>query len=323
MNTLAKYKLLFYVGALLLLLPTCKKNKLESPGSNSDIVIDASVPTLTYSNIQEIVLDGSRTHDLNKEKILHFNWACTVYPTGMPPRIVDSLMAATIATTLSVGKYVFVLTVKDNLGNSNQENYGMEVLKDTLLPVLPKAFAGSDQSVVLPKTFAVLNGYSSYDLNALGRYLGFYWTLLSQPPGSQPIELTKQTFYVASVGELKEGSYKFQLRVTNEFGLYADDTIGVTVLPDPLAGTTKVYENLEWEMLGDWDSEIGIMIDGPAIFTYRNMTNMELRLWDETRQGWGDPHVYWETSGDILRINSGSTNQQLIGKTTKAQVRFF
>jgi hypothetical protein len=72
----------------------------------------------------------------------------------------------------------------------------------------------------------------------------------------------------------------------------------IKVLPDPLKGTTRVFENVAWERIKDgWDDYIAIIMYQPDLFTNRYEGNMELRVWDADKKEWSDPKKYeWYTS---------------------------
>lgn len=65
------------------------------------------------------------------------------------------------ATNLKVGKYMFQLTVFDNLNNNASALTNITVKQEQNAP--PVANAGGDQTVTLPISVVVLNGSRSSD----------------------------------------------------------------------------------------------------------------------------------------------------------------
>jgi len=92
------------------------------------------------------------------------------------------------------------------------------------LKTAPVAVAGKDQSIVLPKDSAYLDGSGSYDHN--GSITNFTWTKLSGPANIITTATSSKTTWIK---KLTEGSYVFELTVTNNFKLSAKDTITIYV----------------------------------------------------------------------------------------------
>ncbi|MBP7990934.1 MAG: hypothetical protein KAY88_04600 [Sediminibacterium sp.] len=108
----------------------------------------------------------------------------------------------------------------------------------------PVAVAGKDQSIVLPKDSAYLDGSGSYDHN--GSITTFTWTKLSGPANSITTSASSKTTWIK---KLTEGSYVFELTVTNNFKLTAKDTLTVYVdktkiarPPDAQAGPDQTIQ---------------------------------------------------------------------------------
>lgn len=92
----------------------------------------------------------------------------------------------------------------------------------------PVANAGPDQTIVLPDNKASLDGTASADQDGV---ITFYqWTKLSGP-GSP--SFTTATSSRTDVIDLQEGTYEFELSVTDDKGSIARDSALVIVLPAP------------------------------------------------------------------------------------------
>jgi hypothetical protein len=108
----------------------------------------------------------------------------------------------------------------------------------------PVADAGKDQSIVLPKDSAFVDGSKSYDNN--GSITNFSWVKLSGPVTCNILAAGAKTTWIK---KLTEGKYVFELTVTNNFKLTAKDTITVYVdktkiarPPDAQAGPDQTIQ---------------------------------------------------------------------------------
>ncbi|MDI3320962.1 TolB family protein [Pinibacter soli] len=87
----------------------------------------------------------------------------------------------------------------------------------------PVAIAGSDQVITLPTDSLILDGSASNDPD--GTISKWLWTKISGPSAGIANPETAKT----AVKNVVAGVYKFELKVTDEQGLSATDTITVTV----------------------------------------------------------------------------------------------
>ena len=108
----------------------------------------------------------------------------------------------------------------------------------------PIAVAGKDQAIVLPKDSAYLDGSGSYDNN--GSITNYTWTKLSGPLNCITTNASSKTTWIK---KLTEGSYVFELTVTNNLKLSARDTITIYVdktkiarPPDAQAGQDQIIQ---------------------------------------------------------------------------------
>jgi hypothetical protein len=91
----------------------------------------------------------------------------------------------------------------------------------------PVANAGSDVTITLPTSSAVLNG-SGTDID--GSVSSYKWSYVSGPASYTLGTPNASTTIISS---LIEGSYKFKLTVTDNSGATASDDVTVTVNPAP------------------------------------------------------------------------------------------
>ncbi len=160
--------------------------------------------------------------------VASYAWAKISGPTG--GAISTPATANTIITGLIQGIYSYSLTVTDNLGAKDADTVLV-----TVNPAAPPANqppiakAGSDQTITLPVNSGVLNGTASSDPD--GSITAFLWTKISGP-SQFTIGNTNSASTVAN--NLTAGSYSFQLKVTDNVGATALDTVKITVIAAPV-----------------------------------------------------------------------------------------
>ncbi len=288
----------------------------------TEIRIEAQVPKQVYSNKKELALDASSTLLINGQREFSILWSCPVYPTGHPPRIAKTGEAYTIVDNLTLGKYRFHLRVQDNKGHEAFADYDLEVLKDTLSGA-PKLGPLADQFVNLPQTMAYVSAADVYDVNPVGRDLRFSWSLVQQPAGSGPLTLGDKTSPMFLVRGLALGTYEFAIQITNEYGLSVSGTRKLHVLKDSLAGTSRIYDNLQWEIIDDfWDPYARIIIHEPRLFKYRSREMIEVHFWDEALQNWSPPASNYNVNDYELFLFIVPPFSSQISQKTKVQVKF-
>ena len=91
----------------------------------------------------------------------------------------------------------------------------------------PIANAGADQTIILPKDSIVLDGSLSSDQN--GTIISYYWTRISGPAS---FNIANPNTVQTRVTNLVQGTYQFELKVTDAGSLFSKDTIHVTVNPE-------------------------------------------------------------------------------------------
>ena len=106
---------------------------------------------------------------------------------------------------------------------SCKKEYSCEGCADKNKP--PIAVAGSDQVITLPTDSVLLDGSLSNDPD--GRISEWYWRKISGPDSSA---ITYPSDSVTAVKSLREGTYLFELKVTDAYGLFSKDTMQVLLL---------------------------------------------------------------------------------------------
>lgn len=123
---------------------------------------------------------------------------------------------------LTVGTYVFKLTVTDNLGNIGTDSVMVTVNPLPNLP--PVADAGPDTTLVLPQNSTILDGSHSYDPD--GQVVFYSWSQLAGPSQYTAGNLDSSVLVLSN---LSSGSYVFQLTVTDNNGATSTDQVQVNV----------------------------------------------------------------------------------------------
>jgi len=151
----------------------------------------------------------------------------------------------------------------------------------------PIAIAGPDQLITLPTDSVLLDGSSSSDPD--GMISGWLWTKISGPPLFNIIKPSDST---TKVRALVTGAYQFELKITDNGGLSAKDTMRVTV-NDPAnrppvanAGVdqTIIYNTITLNGSGSTDPDNNISnyawtkISGPSSFSIVNATVVQTQV---------------------------------------------
>jgi len=155
-------------------------------------------------------------------------WTKVSGPTG--GAIATPTTASTNLSGLTAGTFTYRLSVTDNLGSTVTDDVQVTVNAATA-PVNqpPLAKAGSDLSITLPTSSAILNGSSSSDPD--GSISAYLWTKLSGP---SQFTIGNNTAASTVANNLTAGVYSFQLKVTDNLGATALDTVNITVNAAPV-----------------------------------------------------------------------------------------
>jgi uncharacterized membrane protein YgcG len=171
-------------------------------------------------------LDGSASIDPDGS-IISYAWAFSSGPAMLNPSELFAAFGMTnpTFTGLVAGTYVIKLTVTDNLGGTAEDT--VEITVNPSIPnVAPDANAGADQSITLPTDTAVLDGNASTDSD--GTISSYVWNFVSGPTSIDPTDTVS-----SMVGPLSEGTYQFELIVTDNNGATDNDQVQITVNPAP------------------------------------------------------------------------------------------
>lgn len=191
----------------------------------ADAVIPANViPVATAGNDQSIqlplnkvTLAGAGTDA--DGTIESYHWRKISGPAKA--NIKNANAAATQVIGLTKGTYRFELMVTDNIGATKTDTVQVTVLDKANRR--PLANAGADQTIQLPENSIILNGKGADEDGSIESYK---WTKISGP--SLP-DFTGAASAQVKLRNLKAGIYLFELKVADNDGASAADTIQLTV----------------------------------------------------------------------------------------------
>ena len=197
------------------------QSPVANAGSNTTITLPVSTVNLNGSGTDP---DGS---------ISSYAWTKTSGPSS--GSISNAGAAATTATGLVQGSYVFTLKVTDNAGATASSSVTVTVNAAAVVAnQYPSANAGANKTITLPSTLT-LDASASYDPD--GSIVKYRWTETSGPVG--PLMTTRDS-KTTDVTGLVAGTYIFILQVTDNGGLEASAAVTITV---NAASTTTVQQN--------------------------------------------------------------------------------
>ncbi|KAM8826800.1 dyslexia-associated protein KIAA0319 isoform 3-T4 [Synchiropus picturatus] len=185
--------------------------------------------------VDSLLLDGSSSTD--DHGIVRYHWDFVSGPPGL--KMDGSDQAVATATGLRVGRYTFRLTVSDQEGATDSGVLTVRIQQAKTLP--PVAHASGSHTLTLPNNSLVLRGSVT---DGDQTQLTFLWVRDGQSPAAGDVLYESDSSSALYLANLVEGTYLFQLRVTDAQGRSSSSTATVEVQPEPGAG-----EQVELEML--------------------------------------------------------------------------
>lgn len=168
-----------------------------------------------------ISLDGSASSDPDG-KISDWLWKKVSGPVSF--NIVSAKVSRTIVNKLVAGIYQFELIVTDDEGLNAKDTVQITVNDPTQPNRAPIADAGRDTIIILPANTANLDGSGSTDPD--NDIISYNWVKISGPSS---FSLLHPDAIRSTVSNLVEGSYLFELKVTDSHGLFDMDTVAVII----------------------------------------------------------------------------------------------
>jgi hypothetical protein len=204
------------------LLNSCSKdNSIFNNNKNKPPLANAGYDQVTVLPKDSVALNGEGSSDPDG-KISAYQWTKISGPSSF--NIVSPTVANTMVRSLEVGIYQFQLAVRDNIGATDVDTVQIRVINGNGSNQQPVAIAGADLEMVLPLNSCGLSGAASYDPD--GTITAYQWTKIYGP---LTYNMSGANTAVASVTNLVEGYYRFELVVTDNGGLVGKDTVMVSV----------------------------------------------------------------------------------------------
>src|ERR1019366_4376852 len=169
-------------------------------------VANAGVNQLITLPVDSVALSGSGSD--SDGTVVSYLWTKISGPSS--GTITNDTLATTAVAGLVQGVYLFQLQITDNNGAT-----GTDVIQGTVnaaADIPPVANAGPNQTITLPADSVTLSGSGS---DADGTVVSYLWTKISGPSSGT---ITSPGSATTSVSGLVQGSYQFQLQVTDNLG---------------------------------------------------------------------------------------------------------
>jgi hypothetical protein len=180
----------------------------------------------------------------------------------------------------------------------------------------PVANAGNDQTIALPVNQVTLNGSKSTDPD--NNISGYEWTSISGP---SKVKITNVNSFETTASNFVEGTYQFELKVTDALGLFSTDTIVITVNGTNVAGPrwTRLHSLPEYEFfLGSNHINFLIGIHDKVFAVSKNGTFWYYNSQSDTWSKRGDVPSYMASSNYSV-VFSVNNSAYLIGNGTCRQ----
>lgn len=210
---------------------------IVNPAANSAPVVNAGIDQSITLPVNMLSLQGTATD--SDGTISSVRWTQVAGPANVTFSAMTSL-TTNVNGLLVAGTYRIQLSAQDNSGGVSVD----ELIITVMLPpnVPPIANAGADKSITLPTNSVVMNGSGT---DSDGAIVAHSWR---QTMGPSTATLTGNNTPDLTASNLVQGTYTFELRVTDNSSATAVDLVNVVVNPalvvNPNATFTWVYNNV-------------------------------------------------------------------------------
>ncbi|XP_066494516.1 dyslexia-associated protein KIAA0319-like protein homolog [Tiliqua scincoides] len=204
---------------------TANVTVIVQPENNKPPKADAGPDKELTLPVDSTTLDGSKSSD--DQKIASYLWEKTWGPDGVKLENANSSVAT--VTGLEVGTYKFTLTVKDERNLQSQCSVTVIVREEINKAPVAK-IAKNVVVITLPTNTAELDGSRSTDDKGI---VTFLWTRDESSPAAGEVLNNSDHHPVLFLSNLVEGTYTFNLKVTDAKGETSADRATVEVKPDP------------------------------------------------------------------------------------------
>lgn len=188
-------------------------------GPNLEPIANAGADQQLSLPVTSIILTGSAND--TDGAIATYEWTTSSGPNE--PMLSATTTETVTASGLTQGTYEFKLTATDNEGATGVDIVRVEVLPNTE----PTANAGPDVDITLPTNSVTITG-SGTDTGEISQYS---WATINGP--STPA-LTGENTPTLTATNLVEGTYVFELTVTDNGALTDTDQVSVVVKAAPI-----------------------------------------------------------------------------------------
>jgi hypothetical protein len=297
---------------------SCVKKDVSGGSSQPTLNVFAGVDQTIKLPIDSAVLAGSVSSSAGAT--LTYQWTQFSGPTTA---VIGS--AATVGSTmrtLRTGTYNFVLKVTSSIGSLTATDT-VAVTVQAQNP--PTVNAGDDQAITMPKDSTTLTGTAAG--GAPGITIASYaWTQISGPSTATIVSTSTASTLVKA---MQLGTYKFQLKATDNFGSSVMDTVAVLVNNAQISLSMQPGNNPDEFYLNTLGSFGGAAILCAEYWTV-NSNPMTLRaMFKFDLSGIANPSrvkilsaklsLYSHpapTDGNLIDANFGSNNALLIQRVT-------
>src|SRR6185312_1373054 len=183
--------------------------------ANQSPIADAGIDQNIILPINIVSLSGKGTDA--DGSIASYSWTKI---SGNSCTISNPNSSNTSVNGLTAGTYQFQLTVTDNLGATGTDTVLVSVKAGA--NIIPTASAGADQTITLPTNSINLTGSGNDSDGTIAAYL---WTKISGPTAT----IANASSATTNVTGLIQGTYQFELKVTDDKGASAKDTVQLNV----------------------------------------------------------------------------------------------
>ncbi len=204
---------------------------IVNPAINIIPAANAGTNQMITLPVNTVSLSGTGTD--TDGTIVSYNWTKTSGPASFS--IMDATNAQTTVTALVAGNYIFKLTVTDNNGATASANVTITV--NPALNVPPVANAGNAQSITLPLNTITLSGSGT---DSDGIIVSYAWNKISGP---NSFSIAQTTAAQTLVTNLSEGTYTFELTVTDNNGANSTSHVDVIVYAAPNVAPVAIAGN--------------------------------------------------------------------------------
>lgn len=261
-----------------------------NPAPNVAPIASAGGTATVTLPVNSVVANGSGSDP--DGYIVGYQWT----KVSGPDQYTISNAAAAQATfgNLVQGTYKFELKVTDNNGAVGRDTFQI-IENAAILATKPTAYAGADQTIILPANSIVLSG-SGTAYNAT--IVGYQWTKVS----GSAVSIVSPTSAQTTVKSLSQGNYAFELKVTDSKGTIGRDTMIVKVVKNTKSGAAakaSVYPTVTESTLNVQVND-GLDINTAAIQIF-NMNGVLVQKEEFQRN-----HSVWQKQVNVSRLSPGA-----------------